>query len=163
MRINGGNKSMDEKREKMKRLGEEYAIKLGIGKIVAHQELEQILNLTAKELRNMDAEDCGEAAYLLSKSITAIQLEINRVQADINWCNEYIDWIITKEISNIPGYLPFVSKRLLAIQQNDVTQKLYTIVTNAKYRLDSVGFITDKLKGQLQALEALLYIKKGQR
>lgn len=154
---------MDEKREKMLRLGEEYSSKLGLGKIQNQSEFEKIINFSSKELRNMDAEDCGEAAYILSQSITYIQLEINKIQADINWCNEYIDWIISKEIGNIGGYLPYLNKRILAIQQNDVAQKLYTIVINAKYKLDSVGFITDKLKGCLQVLESLLYIKKGQR
>jgi len=155
---------VDERRAKIARLLEEYVVKIGIGKILPTNEVEKYLNLTQPELRKMSAEDCGEAAYLIAKSMTYIQLEINRIQADINWCENFIQWTVAKIIQTVGGqYTPFDYKRTLAIQQNDATSAAHKAIVEAKLRIDAMAFITNQLRMVAQTLEGLQQTKRSQK
>lgn len=153
-----------ERRAKITRLIEEYSVKLGLGKLPANNDVEKYLNLTQAELRRMSAEECGEAAYFISRAMTYIQLECNKIQADMNWCNQYIQWIVSKTLMSVGGqYMPVEYKRLLAIQQNDTAQSLYKIVVTAQARLDSMAFVTTQLRGILTSFEGLQQTKRNQK
>jgi hypothetical protein len=154
----------EERRQKMLRLAEDYSLKLGLGKLQPTNDVEKYLNLTQPELRRMTAEDCGEAAYFISRAMTYIQLETNKVQADINWCEQYMHWLIASVIHTVGGqYTPFEYKRLLAIKQNDVAMELQKIIVAGKVRLDTMAFVTTQLRGLLTTFEGLQQTKRAQR
>lgn len=157
-------KTTDGRRAKMQRLVEEYSVKVGLGKIQPSNDVEKYLNLTEADLRRMSAEDCGIAAYIVAKAMTYVQLQTNQIQADMNWCNQYIQWMVAKVLHTVGGqYTPVEYKRLLAIQQNDTAQTLYKVVINAQAKLDSMAFVTTQLRGVLNTLEGLQQTKRGQR
>lgn len=154
----------NERRQKILRLAEEYSTHLGLGKLNQNNDVEKYLNLTQPELRQMTPEDCGEAAYFISRAMTYIQLESNKVQADINWCETYIQWLVATTINSVGGqYTPFEYRRILAIKQNDVAMELQRIVTEAKVRVDSIAFVTNQLRGVLTSFEGLQQTKRNQK
>lgn len=151
------------RRDKIRRLTEEYTGRL-LGRLSANNDIEKYLNLSQAELRRMSAEECGEAAYIISRAMTYLQLEVNKVQADTNWCEQYIDWIISKTLHAVGSqYLPVQYKRMLAIRQDDTAKELYAIVVSAKARLDSMNFVTAQLRGVLTSFEGLQQTKRNQK
>ena len=154
----------EKRRQKIIRLIEEYPIQIGLGKLQPTNEVERYLNLTQAEIRRMTAEECGEAAYFISRAMTYIQLETNKIQADINWCEQYTQWLIAPIIQTVGGqYTPFDYRRILAIKQNDTAMTLQKIISAGKTRLDTMAFITNQLRGVLTTFEGLQQTKRNQK
>lgn len=155
---------INEKHEKIQKLVNQYLNKVGIGNITSKNEVEKFLNITQNEIRHMSDQDCGEAAIILNQEATYLQLEINKMQSDINWCNEYINFLIAHYIESCGGkFLPYEYRRTIAIKQNDIAKQLQEIVNNVKIRLDSVLYIPNYLQELSKSFEYLQNTKKNQR
>ena len=112
----------------------------------------------------MTAEECGEAAVVLNQASTYVQLETNRIRADINWCNKYIDWLIARKITEYGSkYTPFDYRRMLASRDNDVAKELHGIVTNAELKLASLEYMPNQLRATAASFSDLQQTKRNQR
>lgn len=155
---------LNEKRIKIERLLKEYAIKVGLGVVQPTNEVEKYINLSTPELRKMSAEECGEAAYIIGRAMTYLQLETNKIQADINWANQYLTWLIAPHVMNVgTQYTPMEYRKVLAIKNNDVAMKLQTIIVEAQLRIDSMAFMSTQLRVIATALESLQQTKRNQK
>ena len=156
--------AIDERHARILRLLDEYSIKLGLGRLQATNEVEKYLNLSQADIRRLTPEECGEAAYLLNRAALYVQNEINKAQADINWCQTYIDFLIAKSIESVGGqYMPHDCKKTLAIRQNDVAMKLQEIITSAKLRLDAMSFIPNHLRALAGTFEKIQYDRRTKK
>ena len=154
---------LSERRAKITDLLSKYTSSMGLN-IRPSNEVEHFLNLSQAELRKMTAEECGEASYIIAKAMTYIQLEINKLQADVNWCENYIQFLISKIIHTMGGqYTPFDYKRTLAIKQDDTAMEAHKVITQAKLRLDSLAFITNQLRAIALSFEGLQQTKRSQK
>lgn len=154
----------NEKREAIQSLIKKYQGQVGIGELTPNNEVNRFLNMTLNEQRKMDAIECGEASVVLSQSAVYIQLEINKTQADINWCNKYIDFLIADKIATSGNkYTPFDYKRIIAIRNNDVALELQAIINKAELRIDILKYIPNQIRGVASSFSELQQTKKTQR
>ena len=116
------------------------------------------------EIRRMNAEECGEAAVIINQSATYIQLQLNIVNADVNWCNKYIDWLVASTIAQYGGkYTPFEYRRLLASKDNDVAMKLHKIVSDAELQAQCLEYMPNQLRATAKSFSDLQQTKRSQR
>ena len=156
--------TIDEKLVKIAALLKAYPEKIGLGLLRPINEVHRFLTMSITEQRKLSAEECGEAAVVLNQEAVYVQLENNRIQADINWCEEYIKFIIAKNIASVGGkYTPFEYRKVLAIQQDDVAMKLHGIITNATLKLDAMQYIPNQLRGVSKSFGDLQQTKRSQR
>lgn len=153
-----------EKHEKIQKLIEKYQSEIGVGILQPNNEINRFLSMTINEQRKMDAIECGEASVVLNQAAVYVQLEINKTQADINWCNKYINFLIADNIANAGNkFTPFEYKRTIAIKNNDVATQLESVVNAASLRIDSLQYIPNHLKAAASAFSELQQTKKNQR
>ena len=158
------SKTLNERRARVERLIAEYCEKVSLGKLQPVNEVEPYLNASPSLLKNMTPEDCGIAAVVLARAASYIQLEINRTQADINWCEKYITYLISSAILNMQHvYATQEYKRCVAIQNNDVAKELDTIINAARIKLDTLMFLPSYLKEEAQTFLALQQTKRIQK
>ena len=154
---------LNNRRAKIARLLEDYTNQMGLN-IRPSSDVEKFLNLSQAEVRQMTAEECGEASYIIAKAITYIQLQVNRMQADINWCESYIQFVISKTIQTVGGqYMPHEMKRVLAIKQDDSASEAHRVIVQAKLKLDSLAFVASQLRSMVSAFEGLQQTKRIQK
>lgn len=157
-------KGFEEKHEKIQQLIKRYVEKVGLGNIQPKSEVEKFLNISQAEIRRMSDEECGEASVILNQEATYVQLEINRLQADLNWCNGYIEFIIANNIDNTGGkYTPYEYRRVLAIKENDVAVKVQKIINNIKLQIDAIHYIPNHLECISKSFEYLQNTKNRQK
>ena len=157
----------EERRDKMLSLLNSYPEKIGIGLLQPSNEVNRFLTMSSSELRRLTAEECGEAAVVLNQSATYIQLEMNKVIADIKWCEDYIAYLIASSMAGLSGrYMPFdliIYHKVQAIKGNDVAMKLQAIVTQAQLRHRSLEYMPNQLRGTAQSFADLQQTKRSQR
>ncbi len=155
---------LDIKRERVTRLLDLYPAKVGLGVLQPINEVNRYLTMSGAERRKMDAEDCGEAAVTLNQAGTYIQLELNKIRADINWCNKYIDWLVSNTITQYgTKWTPFEYRRLLASKDNDVALKLHTIISDAELQAQSLEYLPNQLRATAASYSELQQTKRRQR
>jgi hypothetical protein len=93
----------------------------------------------------MLSEECGEASILLSQLANYIQLETNRHVANINWLTKYLDYVLADGIKQADTYLPFSQKRIVAMKNNDVAQKIYKAINDIQPLVDQMQYIPTQL------------------
>lgn len=156
--------SVDQKHQKIAALLEDYPEKIGIGKLKPVNEVNHFLTIEQSELRRMSAEECGEASVILNQSATYVQLEQNKISADIEWCESYLQFIIAGEIGNIgTQYMPYEYRKALAIKQNDVAMSLQGIITKAKLRMNLLNYLPNQLRNLSASFADLQQTKRQQR
>lgn len=142
----------------------EYCEKVGLGGLIPVNEAEQYLNASPPLLKNMSPEECGIASILIARAASYIQLEINRIKADIRWCEKYITFIVASTIHEMGStYTPYEYKRSIAINNNDVAKELETILNNAHLKVDAMEFMPQYLKVEAQMFAELQQTKKHQK
>jgi hypothetical protein len=154
--------TITEKHDKILRLAEEYtANKLGL-RLTQQNDLNKYLNLTPDDIRRMSYEECGEASYILAASTVYIQLELNRITADINWCERALNFILAKELEQFGGskYTPYEQRKLLIIGSNEAAAKLNELIVNARVRLDSANFLPAQIKNVMTAINNIQQSKR---
>lgn len=155
--------TITERHEKIVALAKEYPESLGL-RIQIPSDAQEYLDASTATRRKMDAEECGNAAIVLAQLATYIQLETNRMQADMNWCDNAIDFLVANIIHTCGNkYTPFPYKRKIAIKNNDVAKKLSVIISNIQVRTDSLNYLPSHLKAVASAYGDLQQTKRSQR
>lgn len=157
-----GVETIDEKHNRILSLAGKYVEGVGLkynGAIISN-EIERYMGMGANEIKHMTPEECGEAAVILSRFAFYIQMEINKLNADIQWCETQIDFMIARDIENSSQFVSKEYKRCAAIRNNDAALQLQTIVVGAKTRLASIDNIPDKLRTMVSAYTTLMQGKR---
>jgi len=155
---------LQDKRDTIQKLIQDYPTVIGIGKLQPPNEVNRFLTMSMAEIRRMSAEECGEAAVILNQAATYIQLETNSIQADINWCEEYVAFLIAETIAGCgTQYTPFEYRQKIAIKQNDVAKQLQSILINAKARFQLLSYMPNQLRATAMAFSDLQQTKRTQR
>jgi len=127
-------------------------------------EASKYLNLTEDQLRKMSAEECGSGAYMLGRTSTFIQREINHHQRRMNWANSSIDHIVVPVLSQYGGqYTSAPHKRIMAIQENPLCTSLQQLVVQAQLRIDTLAYIVMSVNNMSNHLSELGKSKRRER
>lgn len=155
---------IDERHEMVASLLNKYPEKMGLGILKPCSDTNRFLTMSFQEQRRLTAEECGEAATVLSQAATYIQLETNKMTADIKWCNKCIDWMIADHVAEMGSrYTPTEYRRVIAIRQNDVCTKLDAIITQAQLRVDVMAYMPTQIRGTAKSFSDLQQTKRSQR
>jgi len=158
----------EERREKMQKLLADYPVKVGLGLLQPVNDVNMFMTMSLAEIRKLTAEECGEAAVILNQAATYIQLQMNQINADIKWCEEYITYLIAKDMIQL-GSGRYVAKDVIphfqarAVKANDTAMKLQGIITQARLRYRSLEYMPNQLRGTAQSFADLQQTKRSQR
>ena len=141
-----------------------YQQKMHLAKLVVHNEVEEFLNKSFVELKQMTRVECAEAAVLLSEEALYVQLQVNKETAIIKWADKLINELIAGKVSNYGDqYTSSEHRVILAIKNNEAAQKLDQIRTQAQLRVDSMFFVMSHLRQVASSLEKLEEAKRYSR
>jgi hypothetical protein len=119
------------------------------------------LDLPTSKLRDMTADECGEASYVLSNYSMYLQKEINKYTSIQRYCDVKIDFIISREIDNVGGqYSKYEQKRILCIRQNDVASQLFKLRNNIEMYLTNLYDLPRKVENMSRTLVELQQSKR---
>lgn len=151
----------DKKLVEVNTIIDTYVKKLGIDIKPNSDDISLYFNLSAEQIRKMSAEECEIAAALLHQKATQIQVEINYHTRIKNWANENINAFIAEKISRDSNqFIKYEAKRIAAIQQNEYTQKLYTILRTSNVYLDALEYFPISFKSHA---DLFLSLSKSKR
>lgn len=154
--------SIDESLVKINELLITYSKTIGIGTLLASNEVERYLNISSDELRKLTPSECGEASVLINRAATFIQIQYNKEKAVLTWCNDKLNRIIASEIDGVgTQYTPYTYRKELVIKNNDAALKLAQIIAGIKLRMDYMEFLPSQLNHHAKSFETLIYTKRN--
>ena len=136
---------------------EKYSNDHGVFTSKINYEVEGIINLTEKEMKELTVEECYEKSYSLSGYCNYVQSITNRHTSILGWCNDSLNKIVTKEAEQFSKYMKWEQKCHAVVQSNDFAQKIW----DAKvYAQGQVTWLTDKIRDMRRMAETLLNYAK---
>ena len=155
------NISLDDKLIDIERLIAQHCINVGLGTPNPSSECARLINMTATEMRKLDAIECGEAAAVLNQLALFIQLNNNKLQATLEWCQRNLDFIIAPHLETVgTQYTPYDVRKILATKQNDVAIKLSKIITSISLKLTATSYMPNQLRALASAFSDLQQTKR---
>lgn len=140
-------------------LKDTYYNKLKLGALQLPSEAEKYLNLT--DMQNLSADILFEAACILYQSVNYIQKDLNKHQANYNWCHRYLQYLVAKDLENVGGqYTPFEMKKMLVVQNNDVAFELNKLMSEIQLYIDSMHDIPYNIRMLASSYEKLAQSKR---
>lgn len=159
--MDGENKPVQSKEivEKINKTLENYEKGLGIPKSINISETEKYLNISQHELKSLTAEECGEAAFILSRFATHIQQAYNKEQSRISWCDNNIKHTICNQITQYKAN-SYEERKLLATRNDEHARKLDDIRTYAQHRADRIAYLPTRIESMVRTLLELQQTKR---
>lgn len=155
---------VDEKRAKANELVQKYTESVGLGVLRPVNEVNRFLTVTVHDIRRMSAEECGEAAVILNQEATYVQLQCNQIQADVNWCEQYVNFLVANTVMSCGSqYTPFEVRKTIAIKNDDVAMKVQAAIVNARLRLDALSYMPNQLRATASSFADLQQTKRTQK
>lgn len=134
----------------------EYEKKVGLGRMLAGNDVERFLHMAPSEMRKLSPDECLDANAVLLKEAAFLQSEINRQKAVASWCEEQIDGIIASKIHEYGSqFTPAVYKRKMAIRESEVAVTLERTRLQASLRVQVLEYIPNHLQQVARAFEAM--------
>lgn len=135
----------DKRLEEVNVIINDYVKKLGVNIQASSDDISHYFSMSADQIRSITAEECDIAVILLNQKATQIQVEINHHNRIKNWAEENINAFISNKLSH-DQFIKYEAKRIVAIQQNDYTNKLHLISRTAKSYLDALEYLPMSIK-----------------
>ena len=143
--------------EKMNEYLDSHGLKTNSYNVV----VEKYLHLTPDQLNKMGADECGEAAYLLTQYSEYLQREVNQQQAIQDWAEKYIDSLVISKLDQYgDGFVKYEYKRACAIRENPLAKDLSKISMKAQNHLTSLRDLPYKIEKRADRLSALQATKR---
>ena len=90
-------------------------------------EVEKILSLTAFELKSLTSEECCEKAYAIYNYCNFLQKKHNKEVAKSKWCEEFINYAVSKVSNQFDKYTKWEVKINSVIREDDFVQKVWRV------------------------------------
>tara|TARA_B100000519_G_C14194796_1_gene414895 strand:+ start:686 stop:1165 length:480 start_codon:yes stop_codon:yes gene_type:complete len=90
-------------------------------------EVEKILSLTAFELKSLTSEECCEKAYAIYNYCNFLQKKHNKEVAKSKWCEEFINYAVSKVSNQFDKYTKWEVKVNSVIREDDFVQKVWRV------------------------------------
>jgi len=139
--------------DQVQQLLDEYEIKIGLPRstvFIDSEEIQKYLNMKRNEIEKLTGEDCAQISYRLAQFSFYLQRTCNREQARINWADHELNAIVMTKIpqySSTGGqYTKHEVAFHLALQENEVAQKLDKIKSIASQRVNRLNYLSTSLK-----------------
>ena len=95
--------------------------------VAPNPEVEKILSLTAFELKSLTSEECCEKAYAIYNYCNFLQKKHNKEVAKSKWCEEFINYAVSKVSNQFDKYTKWEVKVNSVIREDDFVQKVWRV------------------------------------
>ena len=92
-----------------------------------NSEVEKILSLTGFELKSLKSEECCEKAYAIYNYCNFLQKKLNKEVAKAKWCEEFINYAVSKVSNQFDKYTKWEVKVNSVIREDDFVQKVWRV------------------------------------
>jgi hypothetical protein len=124
--------------------------------------IEEILNLTTEQLKQLNAEECGINSFLLMQYSTFLQKEINRHAAKQRWANSSIDILLGKYGQQYGDKWTKVDERkILLIADNSYAKALNEMIRFSSVVMEDLSYLAKKIETMAIHLSELQKTKRG--
>ena len=155
-----GLKKVNQRLEDLERVLLEFEKGVGLS-IEQSPDASNALNLKKEQLSKMSPDECGELAYALAQQSAYLQKEINKYSQRIHWANTNIDSMICSQVDNYGSrYTTYDNRRMLAINDNEYTMKLYEISVQSQRVVDRLAYLPSKISYMSKTLLELQQTKR---
>ncbi len=90
-------------------------------------EVEKTLSLTSFELKSLTSEECCEKAYAIYNYCNFLQKKHNKEVAKLKWCEEFINYAVSKRSNEFDKYTKWEVKINSVIRDDDLVQKVWRV------------------------------------
>lgn len=115
--MSGGPESAKDKLNKIVALIQQYQHAKGI-QLIKKPEAQHYLEMNQEEMRAMSAEECGEAAFLVSQLVYYLRQQHNMEIMRIRICDAEIDKQISGKLQSYDKFMKWEEKRLAAVRED---------------------------------------------
>jgi len=98
-----------------------------VAHIKPNSEVEKILSLTGFELKSLTSEECCEKAYAIYNYCNFLQKKHNKEVAKSKWCEEFINYAVSKVSNQFDKYTKWEVKVNSVIREDDFVQKVWRV------------------------------------
>tara|TARA_R100001082_G_scaffold102614_1_gene72857 strand:+ start:2426 stop:2905 length:480 start_codon:yes stop_codon:yes gene_type:complete len=123
--MNGENQLSIDRLEEF--VGKLDAYMSDIVHVEPNSEVEKILSLTAFELKALTSEECCEKAYAIYNYCNFLQKKYNKEVAKSKWCEEFINYAVSKVSNQFDKYTKWEVKVNSVIREDDFVQKVWRV------------------------------------
>ena len=123
--MNGENQLSIDRLEEF--VGKLDAYMSDIVHVEPNSEVEKILSLTAFELKSLTSEECCEKAYAIYNYCNFLQKKYNKEVAKSKWCEEFINYAVSKVSNQFDKYTKWEVKVNSVIREDDFVQKVWRV------------------------------------
>ena len=123
--MNGENQLSIDRLEEF--VGKLDAYMSDIAHVEPNSEVEKILSLTAFELKSLTSEECCEKAYAIYNYCNFLQKKHNKEVAKSKWCEEFINYAVSKVSNQFDKYTKWEVKVNSVIREDDFVQKVWRV------------------------------------
>ena len=123
--MNGENQLSIDRLEEF--VGKLDAYMSDIVHVEPNSEVEKILSLTAYELKSLTSEECCEKAYAIYHYCNLLQKKHNKEVAKSKWCEEFINYAVSKVSNQFDKYTKWEVKVNSVIREDDFVQKVWRV------------------------------------
>jgi len=123
-----------------------------------NEEFKIAEKLTLESLENLSQDDCFNYSYMLYQYADLIALELSKSKSVVNWCENALNQLVSKEIIEMPQYTKYELKFASILNENDVAKKINEWKLTAQGRSD---YLYNKEHNIRKKAECLM--EKGKR
>ena len=123
--MNGENQLSIDRLEEF--VGKLDAYMSDIVHVEPNSEVEKILSLTGFELKSLTSEECCEKAYAIYNYCNFLQKKHNKEAAKAKWCEEFINYAVSKVSNQFDKYTKWEVKVNSVIREDDFVQKVWRV------------------------------------
>lgn len=138
-----------------------YENEMHFGAVHPHNDIEDYLTMSRADISALTADDAGEIGFMLAQYSFYIQKTVNRHQAMMNWAEANIKTIVARTIDqyNAP-YSTFEEKKMKAIAGNDAAMVFQQFIVEAKKRIDTLSYLSQKIESMSRAMLEIQQTKR---
>ncbi len=123
-----------------------------------NQEVARYLNVTLGDLRGWAAEQLGEGAVLLARYAHFLQVEYNRQEMRVNWCEAEIKRTVGPDLFQQKGY-SYEERKLAAVRQSGYAMRVNDLLVYARGLKDELAYLSSRVEFMGKAYMALQQTK----
>jgi len=148
--MNGENQLSIDRLEEF--VGKLDAYMSDIVHVEPNSEVEKILSLTAFELKSLTSEECCEKAYAIYNYCNFLQKKHNKEVAKSKWCEEFINYAVSKVSNQFDKYTKWEVKVNSVIREDDFVQKVWRVKRVIDGNVTSSSDIIRDIRKQIRYL-----------
>jgi len=143
----GNTKSYTELLKDFEKTLNRYASDIGTDKIIYNTEVEQVLLMDFKQLKNLDKTGMEEFAYLLAQYAAVLTKETNRNTAILKWAEDKLNKLISHNYDKYVGdkMMKYEIVKYMIVNNDSAATQLNEIIKDAESRLTELQDMSSKI------------------